>query len=396
MELFTLDGQQGPLMDLSTPVGLSSFAQAVAEHLGTACRAPSDVQGRAELVFPDGRVLELVPNRRGTRLVIRAGLPREAASWGIGASITVSARPRPEEGETPEQAAARHTATQIRQRLIPEHLAALAELRKHYAPLDSTLERAERILSSFPDSPHGAVAVGERMVHHSMGLNVRRAVAWWRTPAGPSRAMAPFIADALRRGGLATTEPHGSGYVFFAPPPPDEEAVMRFRLVPVGHRAGVDMVDQYTGACVRTYGDAQWALGIAESAERENEAARAAEAASLDLAGLSEDLIEADHVRALAVDLAMAGYMPYGLSGVDDAETPGFLICPAPHGAVTVSRLLEPWGSVRPGTRLPAPDHEGEHYDQDLQAYASVLARPGRTVTVTAHEVHVQFDDPTR
>ncbi|MEU5436496.1 hypothetical protein AB0G73_24385 [Streptomyces sp. NPDC020719] len=382
-------------MDLSTPGGLTAFAQAVAEHLGTARAGQSEMQGRAELVFPDGRTVELVPNRRGTRLVIRALLPREAASCGIGASITVSARPSPVEGESQEQAAVRHTATQIRQRLIPEQLAALADLRKLLAPLDSTLGRAESILSSFPDSPRGAVAVGERMVHRPLGLTARCAVAWWRTPAGPSRAVAPFIADALRRGGLATTEPYGSGYVYFAPPPPDEEPTMRFRLAPGVHH-GWDLVDQYTGACVRTYGDAQWALGVAESAEREYEAARAAEAASLDLAGLSEDLIEAEHVRALAVDLAVAGYMPYGQSAVYDAETPGFLICPAPQGAVTVSRLLEPWGSVRPGTRLPAPDHEGEHYDQDLQAYATVLARPGRTVTVAAHEVRVQFDDPTR
>jgi hypothetical protein len=206
--------------------------------------------------------------------------------------------------------------------------------------------------------------------------------------------MAPFMADALRRAGLATTEPHGSGYVFFAEPPA-EQSQTRFRIAPSASGEGWDLVDKFTGACVRTYDDPEWAQGITESANREEDAARRAQVASMDLPGLSADLIEQEQFRTLAVELATAGHMPYGLTDVDYTQTPGFHICPsAEPGKAKVARLLEPWGVIRPGARLEAPEREVERYDKDMEAYARLLARPGRTVAVMLDGIQITYNDP--
>ncbi|GGP80877.1 hypothetical protein [Streptomyces melanogenes] len=258
----------------------------------------------------------------------------------------------------------------------------------------TTLQRANAALSTFPDHrPHGGVTVFERQVAHPVGAGARCAVASWWTPGGSSRAVAPFIADALRRAGLVTTEPHGSSEVYFAPQPPADQISMRFRLAPAVIGGGWGLVDQFTGACVHTYGDPQWAKSVAEGAEREADAARQAAVASLELPGLAEDLIEDEQFRALAVELSVAGLMPYGLPDIDYTRTPGFQIYRS-AGTAKVARVLEPWGSVRPGARFDAPGYEAERYDRDMEAYAQLLGRPGRAVTVEPDGLRVQLDNP--
>jgi hypothetical protein len=123
--------------------------------------------------------------------------------------------------------------------------------------------------------------------------------------------------------------------------------------------------------------------------------ARRAAVASLDLPGLSEDLIDEAQFRALAVELAIAGHMPYGLDDIDYTQTPGFHIYSGPHaGVAKVARLLEPWGAIRPGARFEAPEREVERYDEDMEAYARLLSSPGRTVTVRLDGILVAFGDP--
>ncbi|MFF7534561.1 hypothetical protein ACFZB2_36490 [Streptomyces bobili] len=115
----------------------------------------------------------------------------------------------------------------------------------------------------------------------------------------------------------------------------------------------------------------------------------------MDLPGLSADLIEDEQFRALAVELAAAGHMPYGLTDVDYTQTPGFHIYPsAEPGRAKVARLLEPWGAIRPGARFEAPEREVERYDMDMEAYARLLARTGRTVAVMLDGIQVTYDDP--
>ncbi|MEU2588250.1 hypothetical protein ABZ612_36425 [Streptomyces avermitilis] len=382
-------------MELSTPAGLELLARAVAEQLGADHAEKDSGLGRVRIVYADGRVLELSPNRPRTRITVTAVLPEQAAAHGIEVKpITVTAHPRPRPSETQAKATARHTADHIRQRLLPAHTAALAELRERTAPQVATLQRADAALSGFLDRPRGGIAISEQPVRRPLGLTARCAVAWWHTLDGPSRAVAPFMADALRRAGLATTEPHGSGYVFFAEPPA-RQAGPRFRLAPAARGEGWDLVDEFTGACVRTYDDREWAQGIAESANSSEDAARRAAVASLDLPGLSEDLIEEEQFRLLAVELATAGHMPYGLADVDYTQTPGFHIYPsAEPGRAKVARLLEPWGAIRPGSRFEAPEREVERYDEDMEAYARLLARAGRTVAVMLDGIQVTYNDP--
>lgn len=346
-------------------------------------------------IYADGRALELAPNRPRTQITVTAVLPEQATAHGVEVkAITVTALPRPRTSESQAKATARHTAAHISQWLLPTHAAALAELRERTAPQVVTFQRADAALAGFLDRLRGGVAISEQPVRRRLGLTARCAVAWWHTLDGPSRAVAPFIADALRRAGLATTEPHGSGYVFFAEPPA-EQSDTRFRIAPSAGGAGWDLIDECTGACVRTYDDREWAQGIAESANGEEDAARRAQVASMDLPGLSADLIEDEQFRTLAVELATAGHMPYGLTDVDYTQTPGFHIYPsAEPGRAKVARLLEPWGAIRPGARFEAPEREVERYDKDMEAYARLLARPGRTVAVMVDGIQVTYNNP--
>ncbi|MBL1110501.1 hypothetical protein JK361_39180 [Streptomyces sp. 5-8] len=382
-------------MQLSDPTGFEPLAREIAEQLG-AHHAKQDGESECvQIVFADGRVLNLTANRPRTRITVTAVLPEQAAAHDIEVKpITVTARPRPRPSETQAKATTRHSAEHIRQRLLPAHTAALAELRELTAPQPATLQRADAALSGFLDRPGGGVAISEQPVRRPLGLTARCAVAWWHTLDGPSRAVAPFMADALRRAGLVTTEPHGSGYVFFAEPPA-EPSDTRFRIAPAAGGEGWDLVDEFTGACLRTYDDREWAHGIAESANGEEDAARRAAAASLDLPGLSADLIEDEQFRALAVGLATAGHIPYGLTDVDYTQTPGFHIYPsAEPGRVKVARLLEPWGAIRPGARFKAPEREVERYDKDMEAYARLLTRPGQTAAVMLDGIQVTYNDP--
>ncbi|MCX4596774.1 hypothetical protein OG819_46220 [Streptomyces sp. NBC_01549] len=382
-------------MELSTPAGLESLARSVAEQVGADRTEKDGDTGRVRIVYADGRALELTLNRPRTRITVTAVLPEQATAHGIEVkAITVTALPRPRPSESQAKATSRHTADHIRQRLLPAHTAALVELRERTAPQPATLERADAALAGLLDRPRGGVAISEQPVRRPLGLTARCAVAWWHTLDGPSRAVAPFMADVLRRAGLATTEPHGSGYVFFAEPPA-RQADTRFRIAPAAGGAGWDLVDEFTGACVRTYDDREWAQGIAESANGEEDAARRAAVASMDLPGLSADLIEDEQFRSLAVELATAGHMPYGLADVDYTQTPGFHIYPsAEPGRAKVARLLEPWGAIRPGARFEAPEREVELYDKDMEAYARLLTRPGRTVAVMLDGIQVTYNNP--
>ena len=378
-------------MDLSTATGLASLAHAVAEHLGAARVEPDGTPDRVRIVYTDGCALELVPNRPRTRLTITAVLPDEAAAHDLAVEpITVTAQPHPRSDETQDKATARHTADHIRRRLLPQQTAALSRL-------SPTVELARTALASaLPDRPGERWALADLPVPHAHGTDQRCPIAWWHTSLGESRAVAPFLADILRRAGLVTTEPYGSGHVFFAEAH-TERPEARFHVAPASGSAGWDVVDQLTGASLHTYTDAERAQGIAESGNREDDATHLAGVASTDLPGLWPDLIERDQFRALAVELATSGHMPYGLSDVDYTRTPGFLILEpgGKPGVARVARLLEPWGAVRPGARREATAQEGELFDKDLEDYARVLEAPGRTVDVMEDGVRVTFDPAT-
>jgi hypothetical protein len=203
-------------MDLSTTTGLESLARAIAERIGAEHAETDGTPDRVRIVYADGRALDLVPNRPRTRITITAALPEEAADRGLSIEpITVTAQPHPRPGETQAQAqaTARHTASHIWRRLVPQHAAALSHL-------SAAVEQARTALASaLPDRPGEQWAIADLPVPHPHGENRRCPIAWWHTPAGESRAVTPFLADILRRAGLVTTEPYGSAHVFFAQAP---------------------------------------------------------------------------------------------------------------------------------------------------------------------------------
>ncbi|MEU6653396.1 hypothetical protein ABZ904_29165 [Streptomyces sp. NPDC046900] len=202
------------------------------------------------ITYADGRTLELTPNRPRTRITITAVLPEQATTDDPTVEpITVTAQPRPRPGETQDKATARHAADHIRRRLLPQQTATMSRL-------PATVDRARTALSALPDRPDERWAVTDLPVPHPRGLADRCPIARWHTPSGASRAVAPFLADILRRAGLVTTEPHGSAHVFFADPP-IEQPDARFTVAPAPGRAGWDLVDQFTGASVHTYDDAE-------------------------------------------------------------------------------------------------------------------------------------------
>ncbi|MGW7719804.1 hypothetical protein ACWGKK_36675 [Streptomyces chartreusis] len=375
-------------MDLSTPAGLEALARDVAGLLGARRTEQDATRDRVRIIYADGRTLELAPNRPRTRITISAVLPDEAAAQELAVeSIAVTTRPRLRASETQEQATARHMADHIRRRITPELTAV-------HSMLSPAVRRARAALATLPRRPGGEQwVIADVPVIRPDGLDQPCPIVWWHTPAGASRAVAPFLADMLRRAGLVTTEPHGEAHVFFAEPPAELPAE-RFHIVPASEGGGCSLVDQFTGACVRTYTDAEWAEGIAESANRADETARRSGACSLDLPGLSEKLIDNAQFRFLALELATAGHMPYGLTDVDYTQTPGFLVLGASGKSdmARVARLLDPWGAVRPGERLEAPAQEDERFSKDLEAYAQALSGPGRTVTTAADGVWVAFD----
>ncbi|MFE4629277.1 hypothetical protein [Streptomyces mirabilis] len=156
------------------------LARAVAEQLGADRTEKDGDTGRVRIVYADGRALELTPNR--PRITVTAVLPEQATAHGIEVkAITLTALPRPRPSETQAKATARHTADHIRQRLLPAHTAALAELRERTAPQVATLQRADAALSGFLDRPRGGVAISEQPVRRPLGLTARCAVAWWHT-----------------------------------------------------------------------------------------------------------------------------------------------------------------------------------------------------------------------
>ncbi|MER8009744.1 hypothetical protein [Streptomyces sp. NPDC094149] len=374
-------------MDLSTPAALESLARNIAVLIGAQRTEQDGTADQVRFFFADGRTLELVVNRPRTRIIITAQLPEQAAAQGLTIEpITVTALPRPRPSETQDMATARHLADHIRRRLLPQQTAVASML-------SAALQRARSALSALPDRPGQRWALSDLPVPDPRGMQRWCSVAWWHTPSGESRAVAPFLADLLRRAGLVTTEPHGSAHVFFTELPAKQPQA-RFHVAPASRHGGWDLVDQFTGAVVHTYDDAEWARQIAESASGQDKVARRAGTPSPDLPGLADDLIEAEQAREMAVELAVAGHMPYGLIDVDYTRTPGFFIYPGAPGVVRVARLLEPWGAIRPGARFEASEHEVQRYDADVEAYARLLNTPGRSAAVQLDGIQVTFSDP--
>ncbi|MFD9824292.1 hypothetical protein [Streptomyces violascens] len=391
---------------------LASFACQVAPLLGTQCRAlPDDGRdGAVRIVDDEGRALVLYQEEaKPQRLSVTVRLPEAAEAAGLTVRpVTVAA------GCTPA-----HAAAHIRRRLLPAHARVLAAFQA--LPTGSAdVSGDQGADAGEADSPPAAVqraaaaltavapacdasdcdgwVIGERPSR-------RRSLpaVWWQTArsAGATeqagnggQAMAPFLADALRRAGLVTTEPRHGRWVFFAAPPQAQDEPRYTVEASPERRASWDVMDRHTGAKVRGSGDQERAAYFAESLNTEHEVRQELRVASLELPGIQAGAEEEMRLRVVAVALARHGLAPYGLDAVDHADVPGFLVvgCSNTPGQVAVHRVLDPWGSGRPEPCNAGAGSAGR-FDRDLAAYARCLNGPGRRAIVDGEHVRVQITE---
>ncbi|GAA2470912.1 hypothetical protein ACFPFX_32855 [Streptomyces mauvecolor] len=401
-------------MSLLNPSELAAFAYQVAPLLGTQCRAlPDDSRDDAvRIVDDEGRALLLYQEEaKPQRLFVTVRLPEAAEAAGFTVRpVTVAA------GCTPA-----HAAAHIRRRLLPAHARVLAAFHAlptgpadvpedrgadvgeaDSPPSPSAVQRATAALTAVaPACDAGSCdgwVIGERPSR-------RRSLpaVWWQTArsAGATEqagngelAMAPFLADALRRAGLVTTEPRHGRWVFFAAPPQAPDGPRYTAEASPERRASWDVMDRHTGAKVRGSGDQEHAAYFAESLNTEHDVRQKLHVASLELPGIQAGAEEEMRLRVVAVALARRGFAPYGLDAVDHADVPGFLVvsCSNTPGQVAVHRVLDPWGSTR-----PEPGNAGagtaRRFDRDLAAYARCLNGPGRRAAVDGEHVRVQITE---
>ncbi|MGW2863403.1 hypothetical protein [Streptomyces sp. NPDC001205] len=399
-------------MAMLTPCELTTFAAQVALQLGAQCRAlPDDLRrGAARIVDDEGRALILYQEEaKPDRLFLTARLPEAAEAAGYTVRpVTVAARCNPA-----------HAAAHIRRRVLPAHASVLAACCAPATGPDPAHEERSTNTASHtavlgPDSAllertaAALAAVAPAHEDHKDGWVIgarpsqRRPLpaVWWQAVKNPDadgqagsreRAMVPFLADALRRAGLATTEPRHGRWVFFAAPPAAPAHPRHAAQSSPERRASWDVVDRHTGAKVRGCGDQELAAYFAESLNTEHEVRQERHVASLDLPGVQVGAAEEMHLRLVAVALARQGFAPYGLDAVDHADVPGFLVIGSSNtpGQVAVHRVLDPWGGRRPaeGTSGVGSEHR---FDRDLAAYARCLNRSGCRAIVDGEHVRVQ------
>ncbi|AVZ70894.1 hypothetical protein SLUN_00040 [Streptomyces lunaelactis] len=383
-----------------------ALADQIAAELGANCRTePTDDPATLRIIDDEGRAILLHHDvAKPSRLTISAQLPTAADDHGVAIKpITVSAT-----------LPAGHAAAHIRRRLMPAHAQALAELASRVADRAPAppVEGGPSVLSS-QVVQRAAVALHEIAPAHCpgeaagwvIGTGSGRArpllAAWWQSarstePTSAEEAMAPFLADALRRAGLSTTEPCTERRVFFAVSPVGADEP-RHVVGPARDRPGAwELVDGCTGARVRSLVDRERAGELAEELDREALMQSASGWASLYLPGLGTEEVQDPRLRAVAVDLARGGHMAYGTGAMGHTEVPGFLVLArseCPHEA-RVHWLLEPRDGVWPGGRRDAPPAVVERRNQDLTEYARCLTAPSRKVSVSSEGcVRVEFTD---
>ncbi|MFE9881923.1 hypothetical protein [Streptomyces sp. NPDC005784] len=338
----------------------------------------ADRAAHGRIVFAGGRALEVTAHRNRTA----AALPEQFIAHVRPVKLS-----GPRDGRSQAHEQLRHVSADLGQRFV----AALVSLSLCTAPVSAVVEQARTALSGFPTRTQ---QLGSWVIGTQVSRGRRRLAVWWRTPDGPVRAVAPYLADALRRAGLATTEPDNSAYVYITLGlSAGSDTATRFRVAPGQERRHWDMYDTATGATVRTYRDAEWARGAAESESRSAAAAQQAAVASWELPGIETGQVDNAQVRELAVALALGGHMPYGLTDVDYSQAAGFLIfvSPGEPAVASVVRIMEPGGAMRPKFRAGEPSVEREEFDQDLAAYARLLRGLGRQTTLTPVSVHTDL-----
>ncbi|MEW1677927.1 hypothetical protein AB0O47_32540 [Streptomyces noursei] len=262
--------------------------------------------------------------------------------------------------------------------------------------LDDALTRAEKVLGAlWPQHRAGERCGWVTGRHEGEHWQVR-----WRSelPDDERRAVAevamlPYLADALRRVGLSTTmpdelphledQPPYAPSVYFAEPPADRSGE---RYQTGWLREGWTM-DTHTGCFRRKAADEERAESLARFDNREEETNRRLGRVSRGLPGLTSDLAEVPEFRAVAAELAAAGYMPAHRWEDHDRPWDGFTMCLDQMGIQVNHLTTQPDGGHR--ITRPVDEDQATVFEAMLLAYVEVLDAPGRIVTLKSDHLVV-------
>uniref|UniRef100_UPI003F49798C hypothetical protein n=1 Tax=Streptomyces sp. CA-136453 TaxID=3240050 RepID=UPI003F49798C len=238
--------------------------------------------------------------------------------------------------------------------------------------------------------------------HEGHGWNVQ-----WRSalPDEQRRAVAvvamlPYLGDVLRRVGLSTTMPDELPHladckpyppaVYFAEPPA-ERTKPRYRAWEHLGEWWVDDTD--TGYLFLKAANERHAIQLSGHRNSDEETNRRLGRTTDALPGLVSDVAEVPEFRALAAELAAAGYLPAVRWYGSDRPRGGFLLCSVDAGLQVNHLTIQPDG----GERLtpPVDPEEAVAHRAWLLDYWMALDAPGRLVE--CHNDHLMvygIDEP--
>ncbi|WP_167163078.1 hypothetical protein [Streptomyces sp. MBT27] len=254
---------------------------------------------------------------------------------------------------------------------------------------DDALTRAEKALGALWPRSASAEVTGwflSRHEGHAWNVQWRSALPDEERRAVAAVAMLPYLADVLRRVGLSTTVPDELPHPDDCPPyapavyfaePPAERTTPRYRAWEHLGRWWVDDTD--TGYLALKAANEDHAIRRARHRNWDEETSRQlGRTSSDDLPGSTSDVGEVPEFRALAAELAAAGYMPADHSGDTDRPADGFLLCSVDSGLQINHLTTQPDGMNR--ITPPVDPDEAAAHQERLRDYWMVLDAPGRIV----------------
>ncbi|MFF9192712.1 hypothetical protein [Streptomyces rochei] len=260
---------------------------------------------------------------------------------------------------------------------------------------DDAVTRAERVLRAlWPEHEAGERSGWSLFEAGSVGW-----VSWCSELPNKERrsvaevAMLPYLADALRRVGLATTMPDEcpgqdaglAPIVTFAEP--STSTLPRYRAVKSSGSWWV--ADVTTSRMRRRAASEEAADRMADADNRTERTNRRLGRVSNRLPGMTRELAEVPEYRVVAAQLAAAGYMPANRWESPARPHDGFLMGLSDGPGIEISHLsTDPEGGVR--ITRPVDEHQAEVFDAMLLAYVDVLSTiPPAIVTLKADHVQV-------
>ena len=266
------------------------------------------------------------------------------------------------------------------------------------------MTRAEKALGALWPCSTSAEVAGwflSRHEGHAWNVQWRSALPNEERRAVAAVAMLPFLADVLRRVGLSTTMPDELPHledcqpyppaVYFAEPPA-ERTKPRYRAWE--HLGDWWVDDTDTGYLFLKAASKKHAIQLAGHRNSDEETNRyRGQTTSDQLPGLVSDVAEVPEFRAVAAELAAAGYLPADRWNAPHRPAEGFLLCAVDAGLQVNHLTTQPDGSVR--ITPPVDPEEADAHRALLLDYWMALDAPGRLVEIKDDHLMVYgIDEP--